>query len=99
MTDPADLQHATAELPNDAEYGWWLNTHPRGFVLSVRARRRAVLHRATCRDVDRDRKRGALTAKGSRQICASDPGALREWVRMHEPASGPVLDRCPKCSP
>ena len=88
-----------AEFPDAAAYSWWRNTHPRGFVLSVRARRRAVLHRASCKDVDRDRKPGALTAKGSRQLCADDPGALRAWVAEHEPSSGPVLERCPKCSP
>ena len=93
--DPAAAQ----EFPDGAAYAWWRNTHPRGFVLSVRARRRAVLHRASCRDVDRDRKPGALTAAGARQICADDPGALRAWVAVHEPASGPVLERCPKCAP
>jgi hypothetical protein len=99
MSEPADPRVDVAEFPDAASYGWWRNSHPRGFILSVRARRRAVLHRATCRDVDRDRKPGALTARGSRQLCAEDPAALRAWVAANEPESGPVLERCPKCSP
>jgi len=89
----------TSEFADDAAYAWWRNTHPWGFILSVRARRAPLLHRATCSIVDRDRKRGALTARGSRQICADSKVALREWVRTEEPASSAILERCPKCSP
>ena len=90
---------AVAEFEDDASYAWWRNTHPWGFVLSVRARRAPLLHRASCRDVDRERKPGALKAAGSRQICADDKAALREWLRREDPSSGPVLERCPKCAP
>ncbi len=99
MTESADLHSATEEFADDAAYAWWINSHPRGYVLAVRARKEPLLHRATCRDVDRDRKPGALKAKGSRQLCASSPEALRAWLRANEPATAAMLARCPKCGP
>ena len=102
MTDPgnpADLLSATREFVGDAEYGWWRNAHPRGFVLAVRTRPPVLLHRATCDKVDRDRHPGALRAKGSRQICAESPAALRAWLAREAPGAGAVLERCPKCTP
>src|SRR5687767_12088061 len=64
MTDSDDPLVATVELPDDAEYGWWLNTHPDGFVLAVRTRSAPLLHRATCPEIDRDVHPGRLKAKG-----------------------------------
>lgn len=99
MTDPSDPFTATWEFDDDASYAWWRNTHAGGYVLAVRARREAVLHRASCRDVDRDRHPGALKARGSRQVCAEYKPALREWLRVEEPARTAPVERCAKCGP
>ena len=100
MSDPRDLREATDEYTgDDAGYGWWLNTHPNGLVLAVRARTPPMLHRASCREVDRDRHPGRLKAAGSRQICAQTTAALRAWLAREAPEESAVLIRCPKCSP
>lgn len=104
MSDAADDLHtATAEYPgDDAGYAWWCHAHPGGYVLAVRARQAPLLHRATCREVDRDLHPGRLAAKGSRQICAEAKPALRAWVARELPeagAGGAMVARCPKCGP
>lgn len=86
------------EFVDDAEYAWWLNTHPSGYVLALRSRSAPLLHRADCGDVDRDRRPGRLKAKGSRQICADGKAALRAWLAQESPGSG-MIERCPKCAP
>lgn len=88
----------TAEL-DDASYSWWIDTHPDGFILAVRARQPPMLHRARCPEVDRDRHPGRLRAKGSRQICAEMKTALRTWVTREMPGENTLLARCPKCAP
>ena len=99
MTDPTDPLTATEELPDDAAYAWWRNTHPSGYVLAVRARRAPMLHRASCSEIDRDVHTGRLKAAGSRQICAETKAALRAWAARELPAPAGMLERCPKCSP
>lgn len=93
----ADLLTETAELPDDAAYAWWRTTNPAGFVLAVRARHPPLLHRASCREIDRDEHPGRLHAKGSRQICALTTAALRAWTKRELPGAPAVLARCPKC--
>ncbi len=97
----SDARTDTAEYPgDDAGYGWWRNTHPAGYVLAVRARQAPLLHRAGCREVDRDLHPGRLGAKGSRQICAVAKPALRAWLLRELPEqAGAVTARCPKCAP
>lgn len=92
------LLNGATEYDDDAAYAWWLNTHPRGYVLAVRARHPPVLHQARCTDVDRDRRAGRLKAKGSRQICADTKSALRAWLKR-ELGDDQLIDRCPKCAP
>jgi hypothetical protein len=99
MADAPDLLTATAEFPEDAAYGWWRTTHPNGYVLAVSPRDPPLLHRASCKEIDRDRHPKRLSAPGRRQICADAPGALRAWVGRELPGSGPVVARCPKCGP
>ena len=99
MTEPSDPFTATDEFDDDAGYAWWRNTHPAGYVLAVRARQAAVLHRASCREVDRDRHPGRLKAQGSRQICAESKPALRAWLAREAPDAGGLPGRCPKCAP
>ena len=95
-----DMRSATSEFTgDDAGYLWWRNTHPNGLILTVRARTGPLLHRASCRDVDRDRHPGRLKAAGSRQICAETAIALRAWLAREMPEVGAVLPRCPKCAP
>lgn len=97
MTEPTDPPE-TEELADDAEYGWWLNTHPDGYVLAVRTRSAPLLHRATCPEIDRDVHPGRLRAKGARQICSHAKSALRAWATRELPEGG-LLARCPKCGP
>ena len=100
MADPTDPLTSVAEYAaDDAGYDWWRNTHPVGFILAVRAKRAAVLHRAPCSEVDRDRHGGRLRAAGSRQICAETKAALRAWATREVAGQGVTLERCPKCSP
>jgi hypothetical protein len=99
MADARDLLTATDELPGDADYAWWRSTHPAGYVLAVSAKQPPVLHRASCREIDRDRHPGRLKAAGRRQICAETTAALRAWVARELAGASPVLARCPKCSP
>jgi hypothetical protein len=89
----------TAEFDDDAGYAWWRNTHPRGYILAVRARHSPVLHQASCPDTDRDRRPGRLKANGSHQICADTKEALRAWLKREIPGDGHLIDRCPKCAP
>jgi hypothetical protein len=99
VTDAPDPYTATEEFADPAAYGWWRGTHPNGFVLAVSARKPPMLHRAGCDKVDRDRHSGALGARGSRQICAAAPAALRAWIAREAPGAGAVLERCPRCGP
>lgn len=99
MAESPDPFTDAVELEDDASYSWWRDSHPEGFVLAVRARHPPVLHRAGCRDVDRDRRPGRLKAKGSRQLCAEMKSALRAWARRELPPSEQLLARCPKCAP
>jgi hypothetical protein len=89
----------TAEFEDDADYAWWRNTHPAGYVLAVRVRHPPLLHYARCRDVDRDVRPGRLKAKGSRQICADTKSALRAWLKRELPGDQSLIGRCPKCGP
>lgn len=90
----------TAEYEgDDAGYAWWRNTHPAGYVLAVRARHPPMLHKATCSDVDRDRRPGRLKARGARQVCADTKAALRAWLAREAPGDGKMIERCPKCGP
>lgn len=95
----ADAPSDTEEFTDDAEYGWWRDTHPDGYVLAVRARSAPLLHRAPCPEVDRDVHPGRLKAKGARQICSHAKSALRAWVARELPSDGRLVDRCPKCGP
>lgn len=99
MPEPADPVSATEEFTDDAEYGWWRNTHPDGFILAVRTRSAPLLHRAPCPEVDRDVHPGRLRAKGARQVCADTKSALRAWVARELPDGGGLVARCPKCGP
>ena len=98
MTSADDPRTATSEFTDDAAYGWWRNSHPSGYVLAVRSRHAPLLHRASCREVDRDRHPGRLKAAGSRQICAESTAALRAWL-AREGTPQAVLERCTKCAP
>jgi hypothetical protein len=99
MTEPIDLLTATAEFPELPAYGWWLSTHPAGYVLAVSPRDPPLLHRAACREVDPDRHPKRLAAAGRRQVCAETTAALRAWVARELAGASPVLARCPKCAP
>lgn len=99
MADGEDPFTDAAEFEDDASYSWWLNTHPDGFVLAVRARKPPMLHKSGCSEVDRDRHPGRLRAKGSRQVCAEMKTALRAWVTHNLPDETQLLARCPKCAP
>jgi hypothetical protein len=99
MSDSVRVQADTEEFEKDAAYAWWLNTHPNGFVLAVHPRRPPMLHKARCKDVDRDRRPGRLKGAGSRQICADSKASLRDWAKRELPTSSTMLDRCSKCAP
>lgn len=99
MAEQPDPFTETEEFEDDAEYGWWLNTHPDGYVLAVRTRSAPLLHRATCPEIDRDVHPGRLGARGARQICSGAKSALRAWMARELPADGKLLARCPKCGP
>lgn len=97
MSDSPDLLTATSEFADDAGYAWWQSTHPAGYVLAVSAKDAPVLHRASCREVDRARHPKRLHAAGRRQICAETPAALRAWIARELVGASPVLARCSKC--
>lgn len=95
-TEPADTEEFAAD---DAGYAWWLNTHPDGYVLAVRARSAPMLHRAGCSEIDRDAHPGRLGAKGARQICGDAKSALRAWAARELPAETGLIARCTRCGP
>ena len=99
MEESGDPFTDIEEFDDDASYGWWRDSHPDGFVLTVRAKRPPLLHHATCKDVDRDLRAGRLKGKGSRQLCADTKSALRAWVKREMPDQGALVARCPKCEP
>jgi hypothetical protein len=99
MSDQRDSITQTQEFDGDAEYAWWINTHPDGFVLAVRPRSPPMLHHASCPEVDRDVHPGRLKARGARQICSSTKSVLRSWAARELGSGGALLARCPKCAP
>lgn len=99
MAEPENPFTDVAEFEDDAGYSWWRDSHPDGFILAVRTRKPPLLHRAACRDVDRDLHPGRLKAKGARQLCADMKSALRAWVKREMPDEGLLVARCPKCEP
>ena len=99
MREAEDSPDQVLEPESDAEYAWWCDTHPDGFVLAVRARKPPVLHRAGCKEVDRDVHGKRLRAKGSRQLCADHKSALRSWHAREVPEHAGLIERCIKCGP
>jgi hypothetical protein len=96
MTDLS--KETTQEFTNDSGYFGWVQTHPYGFVLSVRGKK-PLLHRSSCIHIDRHNNPGALTERGTRKICADSKDALRRWVKEKGLGSGMVLDKCHTCQP
>ena len=93
-----EVKPETDEFTNDSGYFGWVQSHPNGFVLSVRGKK-PLLHRASCTHIDRHNNPGALTERGSRKICAESKDALRRWVKENGLGSGIALEKCPTCNP
>lgn len=87
----------THEFADDRGYFGWVQSHPNGYVLSVRNRKPPLLHRAACTHIDRHNNAGALTERGTRKICAEAKQPLRDWVRENGLGSGVVLEKCTTC--
>jgi hypothetical protein len=96
---PIESNIPAEEFADDRGYFGWIQAHPDGYVLSIRAGKGPLLHQATCTHIDRHNNPGALTERGTRKICAEDKRVLREWVRANGLGSGSALDKCPSCNP
>lgn len=83
------------EPDNDRDYYSWVNSHPAGYVLSLKGRKEPMLHRANCNHIDRNNN--AITA--AKKVCSEDRKALSDWVRAHGLGNGIVLNKCRDCAP
>ena len=95
---PRELQsenHRIFEPIDDRNYYAWLNSHPLGYVLSLKSKKEPILHRADCTHIDRNNN--SITR--ARKICSDDRKALGVWVREHGLGNGIVLNKCRSCAP
>ena len=86
-------QEEVFEPTNDQDYYAWLNSHPTGYVLSLKGKQEPVLHRTECNHIDRNNN----TITKARKICSEDRRALGDWVRLNGLGNGIVLKKCPTC--
>ena len=94
--DPESEDNGIYEPDNDRDYYAWLNSHPSGYVLSLKGKKEPVLHRAECTHIDRNNN----TITKARKICSEDKWALGAWVRENGLGNGIVFkNKCPSCSP
>ena len=87
---------------NDAGYLRWVNDHPDGFVVNIERGERpgyAVLHRATCTSISRDRDDGAYTKRGYKKVVSDDLKSLRAYTRSIGRADGSFSKQCGLCQP
>ena len=87
---------------DDAGYLRWIASHPDGFVLNIERGERhgyAVLHRATCSSISRDRDDGAYTKRGYCKVVSDNLHALRAYAKSIGRADGSFSKQCGLCQP
>ena len=87
---------------DDAGYLRWISDHPEGFVVNIERGERpgyAVLHRATCTSISRDRDDGAYTQRGYQKVVSDDLKSLRAFARSIGRVDGSFSKQCGLCQP
>lgn len=87
---------------DDAGYLRWIADHPEGFVLNIERGERpgyAVLHRATCSSISRDRDDGAYSGRSYCKVVSDDLNALRAYAKSIGRADGSFSKHCGVCQP
>lgn len=87
---------------DDAGYLRWISDHPDGFVVNIERGERpgyAVLHRATCSSISRDRDDGAYTERGYKKVVSDDLETLRAFARSIGRADESFSKHCGHCQP
>lgn len=87
---------------DDAGYMRWISDHPGGFVVNIERGERpdyAVLHRATCTSISRDREDGAYTERGYMKVVSASLEELRSYARSIGRADGSFSKQCDHCQP
>lgn len=87
---------------DDAGYLRWIGNHPAGFVVNIERGERpgyAVLHRANCSSISRDREEGAYTERGYKKVASDDLNSLRAYVKSIGRADGSFSKQCGLCQP
>jgi len=86
-------------VDDDAGYVSWLARHPRGYVLNLFPHVSSwhlVLHRASCRTVNRDLGAGRRWTDQFGKACSDDPVEVAGWARREE---GKSIHPCGACRP
>ena len=89
-------------IDNDEGYLRWISYNPHGFVVNVERGERpgyAVLHRASCSSILRDRENGAYTERGYKKVVSNDLSELRVYATFIGRADGSFSKHCGRCQP
>ena len=87
---------------DDQGYLRWIMENPDGFVVNVGRGERpgyAVLHRASCSSILRDRENGAYTERGYKKVVSNDLSELRVYAKSIGRADGSFSKQCGRCQP
>lgn len=86
-------------VDDDAGYAAWLAAHPRGHVLNLFPHVSSsylVLHRSSCRTVNRHLAAGRRWTDQGGKACSDDPAELAAWARRE---TGKSIHTCSACRP
>lgn len=86
-------------VDDDAGYVVWLAAHARGYVLNLFPHvdsSELVLHRSSCRTVNRDLGTGRRWTDQFGKACSDDPVELARWARREK---GKSVHACGACRP
>lgn len=87
---------------DDEGYLRWIGAHPDGFVVNIERGERpgyAVLHRASCSSISRDRENGAYTERSYKKVVSDDLNALRAYAKSIGRTDGSFSKTCGLCQP
>lgn len=89
-------------IDDDEGYLRWISGHPDGFVVNIEFGERpgyAVLHRASCSSISRDRENGAYTERSYKKVVSVDLNDLRVYTKSIGRADGSFSKICGHCQP
>lgn len=89
-------------IDNEVAYLEWIKKNLEGFVLNTYKKplpRYAVLHKATCGNISKERDFGAYTERGYSKICSTNKDRLKDFTSALGRTDTPFSKECQRCNP